>query len=250
MKKILLSIISLVMFSGCSIKESYWPDKERWKSALVNASTNPNTLVPAIGSTVLMTGKLDYKISEWARNKTPIFGSEENAQKSSDIFRAYAGHGAILSSVFTYDNNKSLLPVFERIVLANVSGSITAESTDILKEKTSRERPNAENKRSFPSGHTSAAFSNVGVANRNIESLNIENHWKYTAQFVETSFGAATAWARVEAGSHYPSDVLAGAALGNFIAILLHDAFLTSNTNINIQKDSHDSLVLVFQKSF
>lgn len=250
MKKILLFIISLIMFSGCAVKESYLPDKERWKSALINASTNPNTLVPAIGSTVLMAGKLDYKISEWARNKTPVFGSEENAQNSSDIFRAYAGHGAILSSLFTYNNDKSLLPVFERIVLTNVSGSITAESTDILKEKTSRERPNAENKRSFPSGHTSAAFSNVGVANRNIDSLNIENHWKYTAQFIETSFGAATAWARVEAGSHYPSDVLAGAALGNFIAILLHDAFLTSNTNITMQKDSHGSLVLVFQKNF
>jgi len=40
------------------------------------------------------------------------------------------------------------------------------------------------------------------------------------------SFGAGTSWARVEAGMHYPSDVLAGAALGHFIAAVVNDAFL------------------------
>jgi len=37
---------------------------------------------------------------------------------------------------------------------------------------------------------------------------------------------SGTAWARVEAGVHYPSDVLAGAALGNFLTAFIHDAFL------------------------
>ena len=40
------------------------------------------------------------------------------------------------------------------------------------------------------------------------------------------TLSAGTAWARVEGGVHYPSDVLAGAALGNFTAVLLHDLFL------------------------
>jgi membrane-associated phospholipid phosphatase len=46
---------------------------------------------------------------------------------------------------------------------------------------------------------------------------------------IET-LAAGTAWARVEAGAHYPSDVLAGAALGRFVSVLLHDAFLDSST--------------------
>jgi hypothetical protein len=33
-------------------------------------------------------------------------------------------------------------------------------------------------------------------------------------------------WARVEAGSHYPSDVLAGVAMGHFIGAFINDAFL------------------------
>ena len=42
---------------------------------------------------------------------------------------------------------------------------------------------------------------------------------------------AGTAWARVEGGVHYPSDNLFGAALGNFVATFVHDAFLPAQTN-------------------
>lgn len=34
-----------------------------------------------------------------------------------------------------------------------------------------------------------------------------------------------------EGGKHYPSDVLFGAALGNFVAIFVHDAFLPAESN-------------------
>ncbi len=37
---------------------------------------------------------------------------------------------------------------------------------------------------------------------------------------------AATAWARVEAHQHYPSDVLAGMALGHFFGAFFTGAFL------------------------
>jgi membrane-associated phospholipid phosphatase len=37
---------------------------------------------------------------------------------------------------------------------------------------------------------------------------------------------AGTAWARVEAGAHYPSDVLVGVALGNFMGAFFTEAFL------------------------
>jgi hypothetical protein len=39
-------------------------------------------------------------------------------------------------------------------------------------------------------------------------------------------FATGVAWARVEAGGHYPSDVLAGAALGHFISAFIYDAFM------------------------
>lgn len=41
-----------------------------------------------------------------------------------------------------------------------------------------------------------------------------------------TTLTVSTAWARVEAKSHFPSDVLAGMALGHFIGAFINDAFL------------------------
>jgi len=49
---------------------------------------------------------------------------------------------------------------------------------------------------------------------------------------MEIGFGviaAGTAWARVEGGVHYPSDVLAGMALGHFVAAFINDAFMGLN---------------------
>ncbi len=62
--------------------------------------------------------------------------------------------------------------------------------------------------------------------------------WKQsTMQALKTSFRAlawGTAWARVEGGRHYPSDVLFGAALGNFVAIFVRNAFLPANPKTRI----------------
>jgi membrane-associated phospholipid phosphatase len=37
---------------------------------------------------------------------------------------------------------------------------------------------------------------------------------------------SAVGWARIEAGDHYPSDVLAGAALGHFLTSFICKAFM------------------------
>ncbi len=37
---------------------------------------------------------------------------------------------------------------------------------------------------------------------------------------------AGVSWACLEAGNHYPSDVLAGVAMGHFIGTFINDAFL------------------------
>ena len=54
----------------------------------------------------------------------------------------------------------------------------------------------------------------------------IGDHTKTAMRVGVMTLAAGTAWARVEAKKHFPSDVLAGAALGNFIASFVHDAFL------------------------
>ena len=60
-------------------------------------------------------------------------------------------------------------------------------------------------KKSFPSGHSAAAFTSATLIERN------SGLW---AGLPAYGLAAFTAFERVEAGRHYPSDVLAGAAIG------------------------------------
>ena len=64
------------------------------------------------------------------------------------------------------------------------------------------------------------------MSNRNLDSIEIQPWLRRTFQSGNFLMAGGTAWARVEAQRHYPSDVLAGAALGNFIVTFIHDAFL------------------------
>ena len=108
-------------------------------------------------------------------------------------------------------------------VLAN-SISWTAASTDWLKVLFRRKRPvlytsgaaavatSIDNQRSFPSGHTSVAFA---VATSYLVMANREHLPHQTRNAILLYGGAAgVGELRVAGGSHFPTDVLAGAMLG------------------------------------
>jgi hypothetical protein len=64
------------------------------------------------------------------------------------------------------------------------------------------------------------------LTSRNLDSVPMSAPLRTGLQVGAYGLGAATAWSRLEAGAHYPSDVLAGAALGHFLGVFVHDAFL------------------------
>lgn len=88
-----------------------------------------------------------------------------------------------------------------------------------------RERPDASDNLSFPSGHATRAFAYHAMSLRNLRSSHIAEPVRPASAIALGALAAGTAWARVEGGAHYPSDVLAGAAIGNFVAALVNDAF-------------------------
>ncbi len=45
----------------------------------------------------------------------------------------------------------------------------------------------------------------------------------------------ATGWARIEAAKHYPSDILFGTALGNFMGAFINDAFMGVDSAEDLQ---------------
>jgi membrane-associated phospholipid phosphatase len=108
----------------------------------------------------------------------------------------------------------------------------TSLATDELKSIADRERPNGLDRESFPSGHTSSSAVQTRLASNNLRSIAMNAPTRRLLDAGLAAMTIGTAWARIEAGFHYPSDTLFSIALGNFIASFVDQAFLGS-TNLN-----------------
>ena len=76
-------------------------------------------------------------------------------------------------------------------------------------------------KTSFLSGHTSFAAVNSFFAAKVYADFYPESKWKPVVWSAAAVIPAITAYLRVEAGRHYPTDVIAGYALGGTLGILI-----------------------------
>ena len=76
--------------------------------------------------------------------------------------------------------------------------------TDVTKLIAQRERPNGANF-SFPSGHTTSAFTTATV---------LQRHFGWKAGVPAYAIGTYVAMSRMADNRHYPSDLLVGAAVG------------------------------------
>ena len=91
------------------------------------------------------------------------------------------------------------------IMVANVIGAAVFTS---LKYTIKEERPDQSDDLSFPSGHTSIAFTNAALLYYEYKDSNL---WYASSGFL---FATATGILRIANNKHYTSDVLAGAVIG------------------------------------
>ena len=80
--------------------------------------------------------------------------------------------------------------------------------TLVLKAAVRRERPNEQDNKAFPSGHTSNAFALAAVA---------ERHYGWKAGVPAYLLASAVGVSRLQRNKHHLSDVVAGAALGYIV---------------------------------
>jgi hypothetical protein len=215
-------------------------DGQRVARAAYDAFLSPGTLIPLTGALAIRIDDFDQRISDWAVGHTPLFGSPSHAGIMSDYLRDVLILEAIVMPLATPSGDT--LGEWAPAKLQGYAvelGAIgaTGAATEALKVGMHRHRPDGTDDMSFPSGHTSAAFSCATLANRNIDSIDALEDVRPVLNVANTVLAAGVGWARVEAGKHYPSDVLFGAALGHFLTAFIHDAFMNLPTDSKVDFD-------------
>jgi membrane-associated phospholipid phosphatase len=102
--------------------------------------------------------------------------------------------------------------------------SATTAVGGVLKDASKRDRPDGSDEMSMPSSHASFAFAAAAATRRNVEESGLGRGAEAAIADAGWALAAATGWARIEGRKHFPSDVLVGAALGNFLSTAIHDA--------------------------
>lgn len=217
-----LLLVGLVGLQGCSSLPSAPAEMKR---AALTAATDPNTWLPALGATLILVTDRDQAWSNRARREQPVFASAAAARRASDVLLYTSLGAALVSSLWVSEDGAA--PGRPNRLLIQL-GAMTANGlvTQTFKLGVGRSRPDDSDTLSFPSGHASVAFTGATLTRRNLARLDLQAPLHTLLDVSAISLAAGTAWARVEAGVHYPSDVLAGAALGNFVAAFVNDAFL------------------------
>jgi PAP2 superfamily protein len=205
------------------------PGWERIQQAALNAATATETWVPAAGALAFRADHADNKVSEWAAKHTPVFGSQHNADQISTALLDASGAAWVASGMASPSGDSTgdwLEAKTKGFGVEGGAGGITLGTVEVLKTAVRRTRPDDSDKQSFPSAHSTGAAFFSTVASQNIEALSWSQGSTTVAQIGLGALTAATAWARVEANQHYPSDVLAGIAIGHFFGVFLTEAFL------------------------
>jgi hypothetical protein len=231
-------MMALLLSAGCGTltngrswgQDAVFPgDLKNISRAAHDAFFDLQTLIPAAGALIFAIDDFDDRVSDWASDHNPIFGSDENAQDASDVLRNVLLAEFFVTALATPsgdDPKKWAYAKSKGLAVELAALGTTLGATGLLKVATDRERPDESNNNSFPSGHSSASFSAATLANRNFDSIRLPKKFKRPIQVGNLILATSVAWARVEGAKHFPSDVLAGAALGYFITAFIHDAFL------------------------
>jgi hypothetical protein len=208
---------------------TFRPGWERVRESAVNAARDPWVWAPLAGAAAFQVDDWDRRTSDWAREHTPVFGSQQSAEDWSDDLRnvSVLAHYATIVATPSGDEPGEWIVNKAKGTLVGVAAvSATVAATNGLKSAADRTRPNGLAQESFPSGHTSSSAVHTRLASRNLESIAMSKGTRRALDAGLYALTIGTSWARIEAGWHYPSDTLFSIALGNFIASFVNDAFL------------------------
>jgi len=210
MKPILTKILILVLLSSCNSYAQVLTDADSLNSKS-SIDFKKKAIVPLslIGLGALLNGsQLERQFNTYVHKEL----SFEHTSTVDDYVR-YAPivimYGADILGV------KAKNHWFDQSKYLFISNLVSRYTTRGLKSLTAKTRPNGLSK-SFPSGHSTSAFSNASVLyNEFYESSPLLAYSGYT-------FATSTAIFRMSNNKHWLSDVIVGAGIGILVTELVY----------------------------
>ena len=237
----MLALVVIALTSGCATTSNNgtW---DRIVAGSYSSLKQESVWVPLAAAAVFAATSADDEVSEWARERHPLFHSKGSARSWSDWLSGGLFISALTTSVVQRD--ESWQPLATDLLVLSSAYAFSAG----VKEIADRARPDLTNDLSFPSLHATSAFTAAQITARNVSALDLSN--EHTVRAGLFTAASAAAWARVEAGKHFPSDVLVGAAIGNFFAGV-GNAFLEQRKNVTMSfVPAADGALVKFQWRF
>ncbi len=191
-----------------------------------------------LAGALLQIDNLDREVSDQLVSEKPLFGNTADAREASDNLRDLNQAAYVATAILVpgpEDNAEWLGTKFKLIGSEWLVVDIGQEFTSGAKKTIGRERPNRQDNMSFPSRHTFSATVQAQMAKLNTEFLPISHASRRALDLTFDGISVLTAWARMEAGEHYPSDVLAGWSIGYFFGHLARDFIFPDEQRVHIQ---------------
>ena len=247
-----LALGTLLLFNtGCVQHHKHWGEDATplpgWYAvgqAAKNAFTDPQTWGPLIAAGAIVTLDADDKITDWAVDQDLMFNSTLAASDASDDWLELSEALVYATALATPSGETAGEWLINKGKGLGATYLITKSSftiSDNAKKPFSRERPDGSNDESFPSAHALRASMHAAMAARNVDAMGIHDHAKFFAKGGIYTLAGMTAWARMEANKHHPSDVLVGYAIGRLMGVFLNDAFITPDTDTKIRLNAYGS---------
>ncbi len=221
------------------------------EESIENESTrSPYELSLVLDSTLLAAGGLLYFASPQVVKRDHSLGEDAYSRDSVNILDRQATRWYSRNSSKASDHVRDgllYLPAvfvlcpqmrqaFPDIALLYVETYLlTSGTTGVLKNAVGRKRPymynpslprkerdqGDQNWKSFPSGHTTAAFTGAVFTSTVFSDYFPGSSWKIPVWSACVTAASLVAYLRVRAGMHFPTDVVAGGAIGTSGAVLI-----------------------------
>ena len=192
-------------------------------------------------------------INRFDRNAT------DNWSGTSDRLSDYSLYSLIAGPVLLTAYDEPRNDILTITVMYMEALAIETGLTGIVKTAVKRKRPyvynskvplneklNTDSKKSFYSGHTSTSFTSAVFLSTVYGDYFPASNSKWFVWTISLGMASFTGWLRYNAGMHFPTDILAGAAAGSLIGWLV-PAIHRKNTFSIIPLVSRDSAALIFQ---